>query len=137
MLPYAAIFRLSCAQALMDHPFLFQKAGVSLLFLGSLLLIGLYFLNRKSYLQLKGKGYQVEIEQTVVRALAFDYFHKIFQASSYEVDVVIRKGQSIEILTQLPHLQEKMLEKIEGELSVLLQKRLGYHKEILFNFQLI
>ena len=61
----------------------------------------------------------------------------MFENSSYEVDVVIRKGQLIEILTQLPQLQETMLERIESELSILFQKRLGYQKEILFNFQMI
>jgi len=136
LLPYAPSFRLSLSQALMDHPLVFQKAGFSFLFLGSILLIVLYFLNRKTYLQLKGKRYQVGIEQTVVRALALDYFHKMFENSSCEVDVVIRKGQFIEILTQLPQLQETMLERIESELSILFQKRLGYQKEILFNFQM-
>lgn len=123
--------------ALMDHPALFQKAGVGLLFFGNLFLIGLYFLNRKSYLKLQGKGYRADIEQKIVRSLALEYFSKIFQENSHEVDVVIRKGELIEILTKLPRLQEKMLEQIESELSILLKKRLGYHKGILFNFQVV
>lgn len=135
LLPHAPALCALLTTALSDHPQHFQYIGMGILIFGGILTVGLYFLNRRRYLQLKMKGYDASVEESVVRAYVQNYFEEMFPDASLSTDVVIKGKKQLEVLATLPTLQEDLLETIQNELGILLHRRLGYHKDFLFTIR--
>ena len=109
--------------------------GLTLLFLGVFFLTLFAWLNRRSYLLLKMGG--VSVKDQLVAHFAKTSIEKLFPGQAVECDVIVRKKKRVEILANLPFVEEKeqegTLRTIEKELVVVLLKQCQYDQEFTLN----
>ena len=125
--------RLGLEQLLVNNGRIFVKIGIVFLSVGCLLLIGLYRLNKQPYLTLKISGSKVLIDEAIIRDYLEHYWKEVFPHQEIRSEVVLHLPQKLEIIVELPAMQEEdkepLLSRMENELSVLLARKLGYEKE--------
>lgn len=109
--------------------------GLSLFFLGVLFLTLFNLLNQRRYLLIKMGGFTVK--DRVVAHFAKETLEKLFPGQGVDCSVIIRNKRRIEILANIPHVEEKdresTLQGIENALADVLQKQFHYDHEFLFN----
>lgn len=130
-LPWAPQVRFKLA-AFLDRTDLFLPLGLMITFLGFILLVGFYWMNRKRYYQVAMKA---KIEEDLILKILTAYWKKVFPEHDLTTDVFIHRNQKIEFIVEVPTLQAKeqksMLNKVEAEVGHLLAEQLGYKREFL------
>jgi len=134
-IPYADHFRFLLSAMLLDNPDVFAKIGWGVLSLGLMLFFGFYLLNRKRYIHLTMQASKLSIEETIVRDYVYDYWKSLFPKNEVVTDIVITGNEQIEIVANLPKVamenDDALFEKMEKELSAILERRLGYKRDLL------
>ncbi len=136
-LPLAPAIRFELASFLMNRPELFLSLGLILIAVGVALAMGLYWLDRKSYFQvsMKGASDPVTVEKELIRSGLASYWKGVFPEEALQTDVIIHRDNKLELVAEIPLLgeegQKKVLEKMEKEIGLLLERQLGYRREFL------
>jgi hypothetical protein len=136
-LPWAPQVRFKCAAFLSQHDGFFIPLGAFFLAVGVALGVGFYFLQKRSYFQVRMSP-SVYIEKEVLRGLLETYWKTRFPESKLKTDVILHRNKKIELVAELPFLNapEKALREIELEVGKLLVQQLGYKRDFFFTFQL-
>ncbi len=117
----------------------FFTLGVSLVTTGSLLLVGLYLLNKKSYIKYKMDSNKTLIEESIVEEYIQTYFQELFPKFDTQLEVVIHGPKNLEVIANFPNMEEKdhdrLLHRVQNELGVLLARKLGYDKDFILTLQ--
>ncbi|MBI3211132.1 MAG: hypothetical protein HYZ47_00375 [Simkania negevensis] len=129
-LPNAYGFRFHMSDLLLKNPEVFKKIGWFIFGGGVLLFFTFYFLNRKSYLELRMGTSKAMIEKPIVREYVGKYWQELFPGKKIPFDVRIHRKNRLEIIATFPDEEEgeELLQRVEKELSLLLKERLGYDK---------
>lgn len=141
-LPSAPALRFELAAFLMNREGLFLPLGLMIIAVSVALLVGIYWLDHKSYFQvsLKGASDLVSVDKELIRTNFVTYWKRLFPEEALEVDVVIHKDDQIELVAEIPSLdeesQQKTFVRVEKEMGLLLEKQLGYRKEFLLTLVL-
>lgn len=135
-MPYTPKMRYALADLLSNGSVVFFYAGWLVLSIGTLLLVGFYFLNRKRYFQVKMQCSKAFIDEEIIREYVSDYWKGLFKEQHSQVEVVVHPKQRLEIISQIPRTlnnddREEVLGRIQNELGVLLARRLGYEDEFI------
>jgi hypothetical protein len=111
--------------------------GISVLVVGLLLLMGFYSMHRGTYLQMEMRDGKTQVEVGVIRQYAELYWKQALPGHQVRTEVWIYPNQRIEMAVEIPHLSseelQEVLERVEKELSALLQEKIGYSREFVFN----
>lgn len=133
LLPNSIAFRLTLEQLLVSDTSLFAKIGIGITCFGVLLLVGFYILNKKNYLTFKINGSRILIDEAIIQDYLKQYWREVFPHHDIYSEVVFHFPQKLEIVAQLPKMNEEekthLLLRMQNELSVLLARKLGYEKE--------
>lgn len=129
-LPSAYGFRFQMSDLLLKNPEVFKKIGWFIFGGGILLFFTFYFLNRKSYLELRMGTFRAMVEKPIVREYVGKYWQELFPGKKIPFDVRIHRKNRLEIIAAFPDegKGEELLQKVERELGLLLKERLGYDK---------
>lgn len=136
-LPYAPAVKFKLASFFSERTDLFLPLGAIITFMGLILLIGFYWMNRKRYFQVSMKmpAHRIEAEEELVLKILMSYWKQMFPEEELMTDVFIHTDQKIELIAEIPKLneanQKKALHKIEEDVGSLLAKQLGYKREFL------
>ncbi len=126
-------FRLALETLLMNDTPLFTHIGIGITSLGVFLLVGFYLLNKKKYLTFKMNGSRILIDEAIIQDYLKQYWKETFPHYEIHSEVVFHYPQKLEIIAQLPKMEEEekqhLLLRMQNELSVLLARKLGYEKE--------
>lgn len=135
-IPYSPQFQFAFVRLVLHEHAFFMIVGAIFLFFGIFLLIGFYALNKKRFFQIEMDHCKTLIDESIIKEYIVDYWKESFPVLNPHLDIVIHKGQKIELITSsfpptLEENEESLLRRIQEELSVLLARRLGYEKEFL------
>lgn len=132
-LPWSPEFRFYLAKLLNESSAVFPKIGFSLVSFGLMLLLGFYFLNKKSYIKYKMSCNKTIIEEAVIEDYVKRYFSELFPLQEVLSEIIIKGPQNLEVVAHFPDMTEKekedLLQRIQNELGVLLARKLGYEKD--------
>lgn len=138
-LPWAPRARFKCASFLVEREDIFIPLGGLLLVVALILGICFYFLQRRTYLQIRMNP-SACMEKEVLRALLDFYWRRRFPESKLKTDIILHRDHKVEFVAELPSLEsgevEKLLGEVEEEIGKLLVHQLGYRKDFTFTFQL-
>lgn len=116
-----------------SNPSLFSVLGTSLIAVGSLLFVIMFTLYKKVFYQVKMSSPDVQVNPRLIEAYVKGCIKEVFPQSPTYCEVVVRKDQTLEILTKLSSMSveehEKALSLLEKKIGDLLQKKVGYQKE--------
>lgn len=133
LLPSSLAFRLALEQLLVNDTPMLAKIGAGITVFGITLLVFFYIFNRKNYLTLKMSGSKTLIDEAIIRDYLSQYWKEVFPHQDIYSEVVFHFPQKLEIIAQLPKMEEQekgqLLSRVQNELSVLLARKLGYEKE--------
>ena len=132
-LPYAETFRFHLTYYIYERPDLFKLIGGVSLGFGVLLLIGFYFLNKRHFLTVKMGPAATQIDEAIVQNYVQDYWKEKHASDEGLVDVVVQKGEVLEIIVPAPkdwegEVEEHLL-RLQNDLGDRLSRRLGYYRE--------
>lgn len=134
-LPFTTQFRVYLAGLLMEKKWLFVKIGAFCSLFGIALSSALYFFHRKRYLKIKMGATKVLVDENVIEEYVKRYWKDLYPHLEIASEIHLSSGKKLEILSHLPkippHDKQKLLERVEDELTVLFAKRLGYEKEFI------
>ncbi len=108
--------------------------GIGLLTLGFLLMLLSMRLYRTRYYQVQMGflSHTAQVDLEVVRSLVCRYWQNNFPAMKPDIDVLLRDETTLELFAELPNLDkeehDKLLKKIEGDLSRQFMRHLNYRK---------
>lgn len=74
------------------------------------------------------------IEESILRDYIQRYFQQLFPGQILDLEVVLGKGQVVEIISRIPQKEENsevLFETIRNELGTILAKQLGYEREFI------
>ncbi|WP_420422200.1 hypothetical protein [Simkania sp.] len=132
-LPYAETFRFHLTYYIYERPGLFKLIGGVTLGFGLLLFLGFYFLNKRRFLTVRMGPAMTQIDERVVQDYVQDYFKEKHTSDEGVVDVVVQKGEVLEIIVPAPKdwegEVEEHLQRLQNDLGDRLSRRLGYYKE--------
>lgn len=127
--------RFQLAQFFFERDDLLLPLGLVLLLIGLILLVGFYFMYRKQYYQVELKASVHNVEIALLQSTLSVYWKKLFPEHDLSTDVFLHKDQKIELVAEVPTLSleehEKLLQKVEKEVSALISYQLGYRKDLL------
>lgn len=112
----------------------FLFVGLSVLSLGLLLLLGLYSMHKRRYYKVQMGSSFAMIEDTIIRDYVKEYWQGLFPNAKFDLNIVINKGQKIEVITQIPQdqqVEEEFFKRVQNELGLLLFRKLGYQKDFI------
>ncbi len=124
---YSMAFRISFVETVLEQPLLFTLLGGACTLLGFFLLIGFYAMHRRRYLTFEMNTNKTRIDESIVKDYVADYWNSQFKRKV--LDVVFHPKQKLEVIADLPDVEETTLKRVEDELSVLLARRLGYERD--------
>lgn len=131
-LPYTKSFLYYLSDSLHHQPHLFKLLGGITLSFGLLLFIPFYLLNKRSFLTLKVGSATTTIDQSIVQNYIQKYWEKKHPTKQPLIDVVIKKGKTLEIILSIPENWEGEVEEnlidLENDLKNCLSSQLGYHQ---------
>lgn len=122
-LPLSPKLLFAVTMSLIDRPDAYGKVGLGVLGSSVVLFFGFYMLNRRRFIQYKMKGFS--IDPKVAEGYVRDYWHGLFPGN--DVEVVVRKPRQLEVIAQMPTVEEELLERIEKELGSIFSSKLGYN----------
>jgi len=132
-LPYAETFRFHLTHYIYEKPELFLIIGGVTLSFGALLFIGFYLLNRRRFLTVKMEPAATLVDETIVQDYVQEYWKERHPAEETPVDVVVQKGEVLEIIVPAPKDWEGEVEEhllnLQNDLGDRLSRRLGYYRE--------
>ena len=133
-LPFAPNLRAICYELISENSFTLVYIGSGFVAFSIILLVSFWVLYRKRYYTLEMKGCQAQIDEALIRAYVEDYWKKSLNVKEANIDVVVHANQQVEIIASKAPFQlddDKMVDRVQNELGVLLARRLGYEKEFL------
>ncbi|MCP5490895.1 MAG: hypothetical protein H7A42_07275 [Chlamydiales bacterium] len=132
-LPYAETFRFQLAYYIYERPDLFKLIGAITLGFAVLLFLGFYLLNKRRFITVKMGPAMTQIDEKVVQDYVQDYWNEKQPSEEGVVDVVVQKGEILEIIVPIPKNWEGEVEEhlvqLQNDLGDRLSRRLGYYKE--------
>ncbi len=134
IMPYADGFRLSLAQFFEAKPAFLFTLGLLIMGSGVFLLVAFFFMHKKRYFKVGMECGKALIEESIIRDYVAHYWESIFPGKPYDLEIVLSRGQKLEIISTLPRgtaISEELFERIRRELGVILARRLGYEKEFI------
>jgi hypothetical protein len=121
------------------HPEVFFPIGIAAFVLSVILLVGLYAMNRKQYLQVVMQSRNTSVDESLIGKYVSKYWQGLFPDYNYTAKVLVHPNQKIEVIAEIPQMEEdeqiELLERVEGELGSLFAKHLGYDRE--FNLTVV
>ena len=100
---------------------------------GLLLFIGFYLLNKRRFLTVKMGPALTRIDEAIVHDYVQDYWREKHASDEGVVDVVVQKGEVLEIIVPAPRdwegEVEEHLQRLQNDLGDRLSRRLGYYRE--------
>jgi hypothetical protein len=118
---------------LASNPSLFSVLGTSLIAVGALLFVIVFTLYKKVFYQVKMNAQDVQINPGLIETYVKKCMQEVFLKSPSYCEVVVRKDQTLEILTKLSSSSmeehEKALALLEKKIGDLLKEKIGYQKE--------
>lgn len=155
-LPWAPAARFKLATFFAEQESFFLLLGAVIFFIGLILLIGFYSMNRKRFFQVEmkasekqtlesiGKPHEGSIASFATSSLVAEdlilsilsvYWKALFPREELMTNVFIHRDQKIELIAEIPKLEEEtqkvLLEKVEKEIGALLSRQIGYEKDFL------
>lgn len=131
--PYAQQFRLSFIHFLQQEPETFQWIGGAILAFGGLLLLGFSLLNRRRFLRIQMGPAKTLVDEAIVQDYVQTYWKEKHPDDDVHVDVVVQKGETLEIIVPASKdwegKVEEHLEAVQNDLGDRLSRRLGYYRE--------
>ncbi|MDN3507500.1 MAG: hypothetical protein P0S94_01110 [Simkaniaceae bacterium] len=119
----SATVRFNLSQIIFHAQGVMWQIGMIIVGTSVLLFTALFLLNKKRYLHLELEG-PVSLSRPLIEELLHSFFTEKFPENTPHADVNITKA-GIEVVTSLPDLSDKMLEKLESDLPVYLNTHLG------------
>ena len=133
-LPIAPNLRLICYELISENSLLLVYIGAGFVAFSLILLVSFWALYRKRYYTLEMRGCQAKIDEALIRAYVEDYWKNSLKIENTNIDIVVHANQQVEIITSKAPFElddEKMVDRVQNELGILLARRLGYEKEFL------
>lgn len=129
-LGYASHLRILIAHFIAESSLPFSMVGLLILGGGILLLLGFYAMNRGVYFSVSMGKRGALVDPTLIRGYLDLFWKEKFPGLDLGVDVLVSKEQKLEIFVEMPTFPkgdvEGFLAEVEGELSLLLQSKIGY-----------
>lgn len=114
--------------ALTSHTDMFLLAGSLIVFVAALFVYAFYHLSKGFYFHLKMESVKnAQVDPKLVAQLVQRYFISAFPETKIAVQVLIHKGERIEVVAELANPSQELLEKVEKELSDVFASVLKYH----------
>ena len=133
--PYVPLFERTLHSLFFQHLMGVSYFGLALFFLGVMFLSMLVWLNRRRYLLLKMGT--VSVEDRLIAHFAKTSLQTLFPDQPIECDVIVKKKKKLEILANVPFVQEEDQERtfkeIERVLVSVLQKQCQYDRDFTLN----
>lgn len=134
VLPYVPHLRIFLINSLLESLEFYQILGATLIGGSFLLLLALYFINRRRFFQIEMEGLKIEVEESLISEMVSNYWKGRFPNQEPYADVVIHGKQSLEVFVTLPEEKEEgFFEEIQKELGTLLARQFGYQKPFTVN----
>lgn len=116
-----------------SNPSLFSVLGTSLIAVGSLLFVILFTIYKRVFYQVKMNSQDIQVNPRLIEAYVKGCIQEVFPERPSYCEVVVRKDQTLEILTKLASCSieehEKALSLLEKKIGDLLKQKVGYEKE--------
>ena len=132
-LPYADEFRLFATHFIHNKPELLKLIGGLVLTTGVILFSSLYMLNRRRYLRIKMGPAETLIDEAIVHDYVSEYWKEMQPFEDSHIDVMVQKGEVLEIIVNTPKNWEGEVEehlaRLQNDLGDRLARRLGYYRE--------
>lgn len=131
LLAYNPILRASFLSSLEREVFFFIL-GLSGLILSLVLLVGFYFLYRRSYYRVKMGEHVLEMEPALINQYVTSFWKEHLPDYQITSEVLVHSHHKIEIMASLESPSELLmvLEEIEEPLKRVLFKNIGYRDEL-------
>jgi hypothetical protein len=133
--PYFESFLQILKQLITHHLAEISYLGSAIFFLGIVLLFLLLWLNRRRYLLIKMGT--VSLQDRLIAYYAKESLQNLFPGQAVDCDVIVKRKKKVEILANLPFVeeenQENTLKEIEKELVAILHKQCQYDREFILN----
>jgi len=123
ILPFSPKLLFAVTMSLINSPEVYGKVGYGILGSSVVLFFGFYMLNRRRFIQYKMEGFS--IDPKVAEKYVRDYWHGLFPGN--DVEVLVRRPGQLEVIAQMPTVEEELLERIEKELGSIFSSKLGYN----------
>lgn len=137
LLPHAPYFHQQLITFLQDRMDLFTWIGLGVFALGCLLFSVFYAMNRPGYLLIEMGPYPIFIDNEAIATLVKKELEQLYPGKRLHCEVILRKKDKVEILTDLPAIEvedlEERLNQIEKKLTSMLSTTCGYQREFIFN----
>lgn len=128
---------LNLIHLLLSCPSLLLIVGGFIAFFGLILLIGFLNIYKSRYYTIKMGASRVVVEEVIIEGYIKGYWQKIFPGEVEDLEIIIRPGQMIEIVTKsITSSNQEIFNKIQRELGLLLARKLGYDREFLLTISL-
>jgi len=126
-IPYSPSFGNLVSESISGQSNMFTLLGGGFLLLGFILLVSFYAMHRRRYLTIEMNYNRARIDESIVKDYIADYWSNQFKRKVS--DVVFHSNQKLEVIADLPDIEEETLKRVEDELSVLLARKLGYERD--------
>jgi hypothetical protein len=132
-LPYADEFRFFATHFIHNKPELLKLIGGLILGTGVILFSALYVLNRHRYLRIKMGPAETLIDEAIIHNYVSEYWREMQPYEDAQIDVMVQKGEVLEIIVTTPKNWEGKVEehlmRLQDDLGDRLARRLGYYRE--------